>query len=206
MKSVNLIRSLIREMANLPVPTDEENRREYERLLTAGMSSWMEPEKGTIRLWGDLLYLVYGGIPRGLGDEDEVNEFVSLASEYFRSPRGSEAAEDIMDWITDAKGCKDPETGIMRCSRSAIDSLMSDAADMTRTKAPLLVRRTGRFSPDRWLSFTVGEAYSESAGESNTEVHEILINPGTPVIAAGKLADPDEIIAKLPTGSFKVLS
>ena len=154
-------------------------------------------------LWGDLLYIVYHRTPAGRLTDESFDGLTDLATEYFhaRGRGDQEAAEDIMDWVTDGKGC--PRRGVLHCCRAAVDEMLADAARKTPTQAPLTITRTGRTGVGVWASWTAAaEAYDGSMISGRKTVETVTLKPGTPVIAAHGLADDWEIIARVEPSSI----
>ena len=174
------------------------NLEEYLRLVSAAGKEYHVEEKGLIMLWGDLLYIVYHRTPAGRLTDESFDGLTDLATEYFhaRGRGDQEAAEDIMDWVTDGKGC--PRRGVLHCCRAAVDEMLADAARKTPTQAPLTITRTGRTGVGVWASWTAAaEAYDGSMISGRKTVETVTLKPGTPVIAAHGLADDWEIIARV---------
>ena len=174
------------------------NLEEYLRLVSAAGREYHVEEKGLIMLWGDLLYIVYHRTPAGRLTDESFDGLTDLATEYFhaRAAGNQEAAEDIMDWVTDGKGC--PRGGVLHCCRAAVDEMLADAARKTPTRAPLTITRTGRTGVGVWASWTAAaEAYDGSMISGRKTVETVTLKPGTPVIAAHGLADDWEIIARV---------
>jgi len=205
----NQLRGLIRdELAlkegsiNISRP-EGSNLEEYMRLVSAAGKEYHVEEKGLIMLWGDLLYIVYHSTPAGRLTDESFDGLTNLATEYYQARRrdDQEAAEDIMDWMTDGKGC--PRRGVLHCCRAAVDEMLADAARKTPTRAPLTITRTGRTGVGVWASWTVSaEAYDGSMISGRKTVETITLKPGTPVIAAHDLADDWEIIARVDPASI----
>ena len=174
------------------------NLEEYLRLVSAARKEYHVEEKGLIMLWGDLLYIVYHRTPAGRLTDESFDGLTDLATEYYhaRGRGNQEAAEDIMDWVTDGKGC--PRRGVLHCCRAAVDEMLADAARKTPTQAPLTITRTGRTGVGVWASWTAAaEAYDGSMISGRKTVETVTLKPGTPVIAAHGLADDWEIIARV---------
>lgn len=183
------------------VVPDADSEAAYLRLVAVARSKYKPAVKGFVRMWGDLLYLVYHQIPPGRLDAATAKRFVKLCEDYEKHPAGR---EDIMDWVTDARGC--PEDGVLTCPRRVITDMLAFAAGLVRTDAPLLVRRTGREVPGDYASYTIVEGGYDTdvGGGGDHTVNAYLLPEGYPVIVGHGLADDWELILKLDPGVKKV--
>lgn len=166
-----------------------------ESFLTEAKSDTYENwEKGVIKAWGELMYLGFHSVPKRLDNLSSFSDFRNEFDDYFRN---SEDDEDLRDWMS---GTPPTYAGGKESlyDKERMEDVLSEIANKTKLKKPLVVYRFEEKEMEGWNSYTTDPSKSYRGKRRS-----YLLPVGKPVIFTEGLADEDEVIVHLTANEKK---